>query len=239
MTSEPMRTLGRIRITFSQTNWTSSNRNNKGSKTVVWSLYYNVKSTVQSNIKSSSLEHGETLTRLESGIKTNSEKINTNYGIFEEEVKRLDDKNEQFSTDVSEKHEYIKDLITTTETNLKKEIADSCATVREYCRSNTEEINNNIVEFKEAVHVANVELDNKIVGCGKDLERCRSDFQANLEKSFNELDEVVQCLATGEIADSVREIASFRTKIKDIGSKVSLNTECLSTNLELAKVEKT
>ena len=239
MTSEPMRTLGRIRITFSQTNWTSSNRNNKGSKTVVWSLYYNVKSSVQSNIKSSSLEHGETLTRLESGIKTNSEKINTNYGIFEEEVKRLDDKNEQFSTDVSEKHEYIKDLITTTETNLKKEIADSCATVREYCRSNTEEINNNIVEFKEAVHVANVELDNKIVGCGKDLERCRSDFQANLEKSFNELDEVVQCLATGEIADSVREIASFRTKIKDIGSKVSLNTECLSTNLELAKVEKT
>ena len=194
---------------------------------------------VQSNIKSSSLEHGETLTRLESGIKTNSEKINTNYGIFEEEVKRLDDKNEQFSTDVSEKHEYIKDLITTTETNLKKEIADSCATVREYCRSNTEEINNNIVEFKEAVHVANVELDNKIVGCGKDLERCRSDFQVNLEKSFNELDEVVQCLATGEIADSVREIASFRTKIKDIGSKVSLNTECLSTNLELAKVEKT
>ena len=239
MTSEPMRTLGRIRITFSQTNWTSSNRNNKGSKTVVWSLYYNVKSSVQSNIKSSSLEHGETLTRLESGIKTNSEKINTNYGIFEEEVKRLDDKNEQFSTDVSEKHEYIKDLITTTETNLKKEIADSCATVREYCRSNTEEINNNIVEFKEAVHVANVELDNKIVGCGKDLERCRSDFQANLEKSFNELDEVVQCLATGEIADSVREIASFRTKIKDIGSKVSLNTECLSANLELAKVEKT
>ena len=27
-------------------------------------------------------------------------------------------------------------------------------------------------------------------------------------------------MATGEIADSVREIASFRTKIKDIGSKV-------------------
>ena len=69
--------------------------------------------------------------------------------------------------------------------------------------------------------MANVELDNKIVGCGKDLERCRSDFQANLEKSFNELDDVVQSLATGEIADSVREIASFRTKIKDIGSKVS------------------
>ena len=158
---------------------------------------------------------------MESGIKTNSEKINTNYGIFEEEVKRLDDKNEQFSTDVSEKHEYIKDLIATTESNLNKEIADSCATVKEYCRSNTEEINNNITEFKEAVHVANVELDNKIVGCGKDLERCRSDFQANLEKSFNELDDVVQSLATGEIADSVREIASFRTKIKDIGSKVS------------------
>ena len=33
--------------------------------------------------------------------------------------------------------------------------------------------------------------------------------------------QVVQNLATGEIADSVREIASFRTKIKDIGSKVA------------------
>ena len=29
-------------------------------------------------------------------------------------------------------------------------------------------------------------------------------------------------MATGEIADSVREIASFRTKIKDIGSKVMM-----------------
>ena len=50
----------------------------------------------------------------------------------------------------------------------------------------------------------------------------RADFSANLEKSFTELDEVVQSLATGEIADSVREIASFRTKIKDIGSKVGI-----------------
>ena len=32
----------------------------------------------------------------------------------------------------------------------------------------------------------------------------------------------MQNLATGEIADSVREIASFRTKIKDIGSKVMM-----------------
>ena len=54
--------------------------------------------------------------------------------------------------------------------------------VQEYCRGNTEDINNNIVEFKEAVQIANVELDNKIVGCGKDLERCRADFGANLEK---------------------------------------------------------
>ena len=35
--------------------------------------------------------------------------------------------------------------------------------------------------------------------------------------------QVVQNLATGEIADSVREIASFRTKIKDIGSKVAVD----------------
>lgn len=132
----------------------------------------------------------------------------------------MDDKNQQFSADVLEKHNYIKELISDTKTGLQSEIAESCATVKEYCRSNTEDVNNNIVEFKEAVQVANVELDNKIVLCGKDLERCRADFQANLEKSFGELDEVVQNLATGEIADSVREIASFRTKIKDIGSKV-------------------
>ena len=75
-------------------------------------------------------EHGETILRLESGIKTNSEKINSNFGIFEEEVKRLDEKNKQFSTDVSDKHEYIKELISTTKTNLQTEIADSCATVK-------------------------------------------------------------------------------------------------------------
>ena len=46
------------------------------------------------------------------------------------------------------------------------------------------------MEFKETVQIANVELDNKIVGCGKDLERCRADFAANLEKSFTELDDV-------------------------------------------------
>ena len=43
-------------------------------------------------------EHGDTILRLESGIKTNAEKINSNFGIFEEEVKRLDEKNKQFST---------------------------------------------------------------------------------------------------------------------------------------------
>ena len=39
----------------------------------------------------------------------------------------------------------------------------------------------------------------------------------------------MQSLATGEIADSVREIASFRTKIKDIGSKVGIR-DCLLSN---------
>ena len=76
------------------------------------------------------IEHGETILRLESGIKTNADKINSNFGIFEEEVKRLDEKNKQFSTDVTEKHEFIKDLISTTQSNLQQEIADSCATVK-------------------------------------------------------------------------------------------------------------
>ena len=37
-------------------------------------------------------------------------------------------------------------------------------------------------------------------------------------------------MATGEIADSVREIASFRTKIKDIGSKVINHNDNLDNN---------
>ena len=45
-------------------------------------------------------------------------------------------------------------------------------------------------------------------------------FKPRLLKSLSTTFKVVQNLATGEIADSVREIASFRTKIKDIGSKV-------------------
>ena len=86
-------------------------------------------------------EHGETILRLESGIKTNAEKINSNFGIFEEEVKRLDDKNKQFSTDVSDKHEYIKELIGTTQTNLQTEIAESCATVKVNMNLNQIKIN--------------------------------------------------------------------------------------------------
>ena len=43
----------------------------------------------------------------------------------------------------------------------------------------------------------------------------------------------MQNLATGEIADSVREIASFRTKIKDIGSKVSCDW-CTAEHINVA-----
>jgi hypothetical protein len=49
----------------------------------------------------------------------NEEKIKGNYAIFEEEVKRLDDKNQQFSNDVKEKHEFIKELIGDTKTGLQ------------------------------------------------------------------------------------------------------------------------
>ena len=35
-----------------------------------------------------------------------------------------------FLSDVSEKHDYIKDLISTTKSTLQTEIADSCATVK-------------------------------------------------------------------------------------------------------------
>ena len=52
-------------------------------------------------------------------FQVNEEKIKSNYGIFEEEVKRLDDKNQQFSNDVLEKHNYIKELIGDTKTSLQ------------------------------------------------------------------------------------------------------------------------
>ena len=41
------------------------------------------------------------------------------------------------------------DQITMITITIQSEIAESCATVKEYCRSNTEDVNNNIVEFKE------------------------------------------------------------------------------------------
>ena len=45
----------------------------------------------------------------------------------------------------------------------------------------------------------------------------------------------MQNLATGEIADSVREIASFRTKIKDIGSKVRMMKMTIAMALTMMK----
>ena len=42
-------------------------------------------------------------------------------------------------------------------------------------------------------------------------------------------------MATGEIADSVREIASFRTKIKDIGSKVRMMKMTIAMALTMMK----
>ena len=40
----------------------------------------------------------------------------------------------------------------------QSEIAESCATVKEYCRSNTEDVNNNIVEFKEVILITIVNM---------------------------------------------------------------------------------
>ena len=73
----------------------------------------------------------------------NEEKIKSNYAIFEEEVptnqqqvkllhlppppqvKRLDEKNQQFSTDVQEKHNYIKELIADTKSGLQVQVDDN------------------------------------------------------------------------------------------------------------------
>ena len=49
----------------------------------------------------------------------------------------------------------------------------------------------------------------------------------------------MQNLATGEIADSVREIASFRTKIKDIGSKVMMMKMIIAMALTMMKPAET
>ena len=80
----------------------------------------------------------------------NEEKIKSNYAIFEEEVqqqqqvkhldhppppqvKRLDEKNQQFSTDVQEKHNYIKELIADTKSGLQVTQVDELYIQRRLC----------------------------------------------------------------------------------------------------------
>ena len=61
-----------------------------------------------------------------------------------------------------------------TRTRLLEATSQSCQSVRDYCQENIIDINNNIVDFKDDMREANGKINKKILGCGKNLEICRS-----------------------------------------------------------------
>ena len=70
----------------------------------------------------------------------------------------------------------IMERIDETRTNLLENTSQSCQSVRAYCQENVIDINNNIVDFKDAVRETNGKVNKKILGCGKNLEQCRSEI---------------------------------------------------------------
>ena len=54
--------------------------------------------------------------------------------------------------------------------------SQSSQSVRDYCQENIIDINNNILDFKDAVREVNGKINKKILGCGKNIETCRSEW---------------------------------------------------------------
>ena len=75
----------------------------------------------------------------------------------------MDDMGENMTTTLEE-----------TRTGLLEATSQSCQSVRDYCQENIIDINNNIVDFKDDMREANGKINKKILGCGKNLEICRS-----------------------------------------------------------------
>ena len=120
--------------------------------------------------------------------------MKNNKFLFEEEVKRIDKKNQQFSDDVMKKYNFTKELIGDTKSHLQTQIAESCSIVKEFCRSNTLEVTNNATELSDTVHETNIDLDTKIAVNEKELERIHADLQDNIHRSVGELTESLQNL---------------------------------------------
>ena len=70
----------------------------------------------------------------------------------------------------------IMETIDETRRNLLETTSQSCQSVKDYCQENIIDINNNIIDFKDAVKETNGKVNKKILGCGKNLEACRSEM---------------------------------------------------------------
>ena len=70
----------------------------------------------------------------------------------------------------------IMESIDETRRTLLETTSQSCQSVRDYCQENIIDINNNIVDFKDAVRESNVKINKKILGCGKNLEKSRPEI---------------------------------------------------------------
>ena len=114
------------------------------------------------NIQSASQE-------VESNIEENRLQTVTKVNRIDEDVLRLEKRLEETRGNIMES-------IGETRRTLLENTSQSCQSVREYCQENIIDINNNIVDFKDAVSETNGKVNKKILGCGKNLEKSRSEI---------------------------------------------------------------
>ena len=92
------------------------------------------------------------------------------------EVNRIDEDVLRLEKRLEETRGNIMESIGETRRTLQENTSQSCQSVREYCQENIIDINNNIVDFKDAVSETNGKVNKKILGCGKNLEKSRSEI---------------------------------------------------------------
>ena len=114
------------------------------------------------NIQSASQE-------VESNIEENRLQTVTKVNRIDEDVLRLEKRLEETRGNIMES-------IGETQRTLQETTSQNCQSVREYCQENIIDINNNIVDFKDAVSETNGKVNKKILGCGKNLEKSRSEI---------------------------------------------------------------
>ena len=92
------------------------------------------------------------------------------------EVNRIDKNVLGLKKSLDDTRENIMESIDETRRNLLESTSQRCQSVKDYCQENIIDINNNIVDFKDAVRETNGKVNKKIAGCGKNLETCRSEM---------------------------------------------------------------